>query len=179
MRVTSTHLFVLLGSIHTHTEGLGALVALRTGQAVETRIGVDAALCSAHFVANIRHHVTLEEGKKSISKMQINNYMNEVLNTCLVYAHKKNRNFYLINVFTVGTISTETSRAWATLPGSIWRTVAIHSPKAWIRQTAICKGLRWQEWLQTREIDLNIAGHVCIVCLQMIQLEFVRVFIST
>lgn len=142
MRVTSTHLFVLLGSLHTHTKRLGALVALRTGQAVETWISVDAALRSTHFVANIRHHVTLEEGKKSIGKMQTNNYMNEVLNPRLVYAHKKNRNFYLINIFTVGTISTETSRAWATLPGSIWRAVAIHSPKAWVRQTAICKGFR-------------------------------------
>lgn len=73
--------------------------------------------------------------------------MNEVLNTHLVYARKKNRNLYLINVFTVGTISTETSRARTTLPGSIWRAVAIHSPKAWIRQTAICKGFRCQEWI--------------------------------
>lgn len=85
--------------------------------------------------------------------------MNEILNTRLVCAHKKNSNFYLINVSTVGTISTETCWAWATLPGSIWRAVAIHSPKAWVRQTAICKRFRWQEWIQAREIDLNIAGY--------------------
>lgn len=71
MRVTSTHLFVLLGSLHTHTKRLSALVALWTGQTVETWICVDAALSSTHFVANIRHHVTLDVGKKSISKMQI------------------------------------------------------------------------------------------------------------
>lgn len=76
MRVTSTHLFVVFGSLHTHTERLGALVTLRTGQAVETWIGVDAALHSTHFVANIRNHVTLEEGMKGISKMQTNNDIN-------------------------------------------------------------------------------------------------------
>ena len=67
MRVTSTHLFVLLGSLHTHAERLVALVALWTGQAVETWIGVDAALHSIHFVTNIGHHITLEEGKRSTS----------------------------------------------------------------------------------------------------------------
>lgn len=142
MRRASAHLFVLLGSLHTHTERLGALVTLWTGQTVETWIGVDAALRSTHFVANIRHHVTLEVGKTSMSTMETNNSMNEALNTHLVYAHKKNRNLYLINVFTVGTISAETSRAWATFPGSIWRAVAIHSPKAWVRQAAIYKEYR-------------------------------------
>lgn len=72
MRVTSTHLFVLLGRFHADTERLRALVALWTGKAVEAWVGVDAALRSAHFIANIRHHITLEEeegGKKSISRM--------------------------------------------------------------------------------------------------------------
>lgn len=59
--VTQTHLFVSLGRFHTHAERLGPLVSLWTGQAVETWICVDAALCSTDFVANIRHHVTLEE----------------------------------------------------------------------------------------------------------------------
>lgn len=59
----SLHLFVLLGCLHTHTKRLCALVALWTGKAVETWIGVDAALSSAHFVTNIRHHVTLKEAK--------------------------------------------------------------------------------------------------------------------
>lgn len=54
--------------------------------------------------------------------------------------HTRKTRTYLVNVFTVGTISTETSRAWATLPGSIWSAVAIHSTKAWVRKTAICKG---------------------------------------
>lgn len=61
MRVTPAHLFVLLGRLNAHTKRLGALVALWTGQAVETWVGVDAALRSTHFVANVRHHVTLEE----------------------------------------------------------------------------------------------------------------------
>lgn len=59
----------------------------------------------------------------------------------------------------MGTISTETCWAWATFPGSIWRTVAIHSPKTWVRQTAICKRFGWQEWMQEMETDLNIPGH--------------------
>lgn len=51
----------------------------------------------------------------------------------MVYAHEKNKALYLVNVFTVGAISTETSRAWAALPGSIWSAVTIHSTKAWVR----------------------------------------------
>lgn len=63
-----TYLFILLGSLHPHTERLGALVPLWTGQAVETWISVDAALRSTHFVANIRHHVTLGKGKTGSSE---------------------------------------------------------------------------------------------------------------
>lgn len=77
-KLTSTHLFVLLGSLHTHTKRLGALVALWTGQAMETWISVDTTLHSIHFVANIRHHVTLEERKKIISKIQAGLFMNKV-----------------------------------------------------------------------------------------------------
>lgn len=134
------HLFVHLCSLHTHTKRLCALVALWTRKAVETWIGVDAALHSTHFVAYIRNHVTLKVGK-----VPTNSYKDEVFSRSLLCAHKKNRNLYLIYVFTVGTISTETSRTWATLPGSIWRTVAIHSAKAWVRQTTICKLFRRQE----------------------------------
>lgn len=46
---------------------------------------------------------------------------------------------YLIEVFTVCTITAETCRTGTTLPRSIWWAVAIHSPKARVRQTAICK----------------------------------------
>lgn len=67
--VTPTHLFVPLGSLNTHTIRLIAFVALWTGHAVETWVSVDATLCSTHFVANIRHHVTLEKRMtKCISK---------------------------------------------------------------------------------------------------------------
>lgn len=52
---------------------------------------------------------------------------------------------YLIHVMTVGAITTETCWAWATVPGSIWRAVALHSGKARVRQTAICIRLTWQE----------------------------------
>lgn len=142
---------------------------------METWIGVDAALSSTHFVANIRHHVTLDGGKRSISEMQTD-YNNEVVNIGLAFAQRKNRNFYLINVFTVGTISTETSRAWAALPGAIWRTVAIHSPKARVRQTAICKGLRHQEWTQNMDTELNAEGHICKVCLQKFSFLICNVF---
>lgn len=65
-----THLFVPLGSLHPHTKGLSALVALWTGQAVETWIGVDAALSSTYFVANIRHHVTLRKEKRASAKFK-------------------------------------------------------------------------------------------------------------
>lgn len=54
----------------------------------------------------------------------------------------KNSNFYLINVFTVGTISTKSSRARATLPRAIGRAAAVHSRKTWVGQTAICKRFR-------------------------------------
>lgn len=60
--------------------------------------------------------------------------------------------FYLINVFTEGSVSTKTSGTRAAAPGSIWRTVAHHSTKARIRQTAICKRFRWQECKQTWEV---------------------------
>lgn len=72
------------------------------------------------------------------------------------FMQKTNKNFHLINVFTMGTISTKASRTWAALPGSIWRAAAIHSAKAWVRQTSICKGLRWQGWIQIMKIDLDM-----------------------
>lgn len=125
---------------------------------------------AAYYSLCSKHQTPCHTGGGKVKKqqMQTNNYMNEVLNICLVCAHKTNRSLYLINVFTVGTISTETSRTWATLPGTIWRTVAIHSPKARVRQTAICKPFRQWEFIQTRDNDLNIVGHFCIVCLQII-----------
>ena len=93
---------------------------------------------------------------------QIITWMNS-WNTGLVHARRNNRSFYLVDVFTVGAISTQTSRARATFPGSIWRAVAVHSPKAWVRQTAICKRFRRREWIQARDKNLNIAGlHLCV-----------------
>lgn len=49
--------------------------------------------------------------------------------------------FYLVHVTTVGTVSTETCWAWATVPGSIWRAVALHSSKAGVGQAAVCIGV--------------------------------------
>lgn len=58
----SAHLLVQLRILYTHTKRLGTLVTSRAGQTMETWIGVDAALHSVDFVANIRYHVTLKIG---------------------------------------------------------------------------------------------------------------------
>lgn len=120
------------------------------------------SLCSKHQTP---YHTEGGKGKRGFSKMQTNSYTSELSNQSVVYAHEKNRNLYLVNVFTVGTISTETSRAWAALPGSIWSAVTVHSSKARVGQTAICKRFRQQEWIQTKQIDLNIIWQICIVYL--------------
>ena len=62
--VTQTHLFVFLGGIYAHAEGLGAFVSLGTRQTVEARVGVDTALHSTHFVADVGHHVALRREQR-------------------------------------------------------------------------------------------------------------------
>lgn len=74
--------------------------------------------------------------------------------------------FYLIHIMTVGTISTETCWARATVPGSIWRAVALHSSKAWVGQAAIYIRLAWQEchWWQMFDACFLLCEiyHCCI-----------------
>lgn len=94
---------------------------------METWICVDAALPSADFVANVRYHVALgRSGKITLgAKRKSRDF-------------KMAADFYLVHVTTVGTVSTETCWAWATVPGSIWRAVALHSSKARVGQAAVC-----------------------------------------
>lgn len=54
-----TDLLVLFGCLHTHPEGLVALVPRGTGQAVESWVGVDASRWAMEFEARIWHQVTL------------------------------------------------------------------------------------------------------------------------
>ena len=143
--VTPTHLFVFLGSLHAHTKRLVALVALWTGQAVETWIGVDAKLCSTHFVANIRHHVTLGEGK--MHQPNANKHMHKWgVKTVRLMATRKTVNFTSL-----------ISSQWVPFP----RNPAVHGPhsqepSAELLQSTPAKhgldrqpserGVRWQEW---------------------------------
>lgn len=53
------------------------------------------------------------------------------------YAQEKRSFLHLVNVITMGTISTKTSRAWTTLPRPVWRAAAVHSSKAGVRQAPI------------------------------------------
>ena len=54
----------------------------------------------------------------------------------------KEQDACLVDVFTVGTVSTETTGAWSTLPGAVRRAVAVHPAEARVRETPVCKGFK-------------------------------------
>lgn len=125
-------LFVILGCLYSHAEGLSALVSGRTGQAVEPWVCVDAALGPTRPEADVSHHVTLQRVEKgllvSTSRIPLCDF------TCDMHAADPT---YLIDICTVSSVTTETHGAWSTLPGAIGSTVAVHSAKAWVGETAI------------------------------------------
>lgn len=89
LRDSSAHLLVQLRSLYTHSKRLGALVTSRAGQAMETWIGVDTALHSIDFVANIRYHVTLKIGEME-KVVQSSAYIKTHNQMCLLIVDKNN-----------------------------------------------------------------------------------------